>query len=411
LPLLFIPIRTDSPIRRGPSVNRLLIALNVAAFVFTDLGRDWLGPALGEILKTRLMLDPRNLEPIQFFTYQFLHGDFIHLLGNMVFLWVFGNSVNSKMGNLAYLLFYLAGGVFAGVGFSIGGDSPCMGASGAVAAVTTAYLVLFPMSEITTFYWIFFYVGLMRISAVTLIVVKIILWDNIIAPRLASADGLVQVAYSAHIAGYLFGFVICSLMLLVRALPRDQFDAIAMIKRFYQRRQFRSAMADPNVRARAILGRVATPISPITGRPIEPEEIPQDSEIVRIRSEIAELLANREYDRAAEQYMALIARDPKQVLPRAGMLYVANQLMTLERYAEAAGAYEKFLASYPTDNEAQQVKLILGILYAKYLQKPENARPYLVDCLARLTNPIQIQQANQWLDVVTSSVHRGPAPA
>src|SRR5690606_30503901 len=97
-------------------------------------------------------LNPRAPELHQFLSYQFLHASWLHLLGNMLFLYVFGNSVEDRLGRAAYLLFYLAGGVMAGVGHAWLEAAPVLGASGAVAGVTGAFLALFPLSNITVVY-------------------------------------------------------------------------------------------------------------------------------------------------------------------------------------------------------------------------------------------------------------------
>ena len=123
----------------------------------------------------------RSADPAiyQFITYQFRHGDVWHLLGNMLFLWVFGNSVNSKMGDWAYVVFYLAGGVFAAWGYAML-ESPgftLVGASGSIAAITTAYLVLYPRSRVTVLLW-FFLIHFFELPAMIIIGVKIVLWDK-----------------------------------------------------------------------------------------------------------------------------------------------------------------------------------------------------------------------------------------
>lgn len=391
-------------------MNYALIAANVLVYIVLDVFARPLSRAIGEGAKDQLLLDPESLSLYQFFSYQFLHGDFWHLFGNMLFLWVFGNSVNGKMGQVAYLFFYLACGVFAGIGVVATSDNPCLGASGSIAGITTAFLVLFPRSGVTVFYWLWLYVGTIQVQAMLLILVKIILWDNILSPNIEQGPGAESVAYAAHIAGYIFGFAWCSLMLLVRALPRDQYDIVALVKRYHQRQQFRTMMADPNQRARATFGRVARPITAITGAP-DDEPVVVD-EITAHRADIGDLISDGNFAAAAERYESLIAKDPNQVLPRRHMLAIANHLMTVGQYAQAAAAYEKFLKQFPTDLEAQQIRLVLGILYAKYLQQYEPAQRHLRDSLSGLTQPDLVQQASHWLDTVTAALAgRGPSPA
>src|SRR4051794_12722356 len=153
---MFLPIRTDSPLRTTPYMNWALIALNVTMFVVQSQVasvNNW-------------ALSARSPQLYQFFTYQFLHGGIMHIAGNMLFLYIFGNNVNDKMGPLGYLAFYLAGGVLAGVFFVLwpGKGGSVAGASGSIAAVTCAYLVLFPRANITIVYF-FFLIGQVEIAS------------------------------------------------------------------------------------------------------------------------------------------------------------------------------------------------------------------------------------------------------
>ncbi|MCH9058338.1 MAG: rhomboid family intramembrane serine protease, partial [Planctomycetes bacterium] len=205
---MLIPIRTKTDLRLTPYANYAVIGINVCVFFVFHfvLARS----SVGKSLLAELSFQSGRPSLYQFVSYQFLHADTWHLLGNMLFLWVFGNSVNAKMGHLPYLLFYLAGGIFAGTGYAfIGsldevGGGYLVGASGSIAAVTTAYLVLFPRSHIT-FIYIFFFIGKIDLPSMLIIVFKIVLWDNIIAPNWGGAG---NVAYSAHLCVYTFGFCV-----------------------------------------------------------------------------------------------------------------------------------------------------------------------------------------------------------
>jgi len=411
--LLLLPIRTDTPVRRRPYVNYALIGLNALIFVVTNvIGRSqFVSEGWGDALKNDYGLFAAKPEFYQFITYQFLHGDIFHLLGNMLFLWVFGNAVNAKMGNAVYLIFYIAGGIFAGVGFASFNSGFVIGASGAIAAVTTAFLALHPRSQVTLFYWLWLFIGTWSVQALFVIGFKIILYDNILMPSLSGGGG---VAYSAHLTGYVFGLVVSLGLLLIRALPRDQYDILALWKRAHQRAQMRSTMADPNARARAVYGRVARPVS-IDGGSSVPvaAAVPAEliDEVTHLRLEITERLARNDYAGAAERYEALVARHADQCLPRKQMLHVANQLMAVRRYPQAAAAYEKYVQHYPTSIDSEQIRLLLGIIYARYLQQYEPARRHLEQSVDRLTNDQQRQQANEWLEVVRNALGPGPSTA
>lgn len=90
---------------------------------------------------------------------------------------------------------------------------------------------------------------------------------------------------------------------------------------------------------------------------------------------------------------------------------VASQLMAMQRYAQAAAAYEKYLTHYPTAGDAQQTRLMLGIIYARYLQQFEPAQRHLEQSLGALTNDQQRRQASEWLDMVRNALRAGPSTA
>ena len=167
---MILPIRTSIRPRRTPYANYALIAVNVFIFLVTFWPhRD---PFTGsvEILRPwvqQFQLITNQPHLWQFLSYAFLQAGFLHLIGNMFFLYLFGNNINDKLGHIGYLCFYVAGAAFSGAGHTVlhlSSDIPTLGASGAVAAVTGAYLVLFPQTLITVLYWLFF-IGTVEVPA------------------------------------------------------------------------------------------------------------------------------------------------------------------------------------------------------------------------------------------------------
>lgn len=404
-----IPISTDTPIRRTPWVNYGIIALNVLIFVVTggvvksdDPNNPW------HKLVEWAVLDGYNPELHQFFTYQFLHADWGHIVGNMLFLWIFGNPVNAKMGHGPYVFFYLAGGIFAAVGYGYYTDSSMVGASGAIAAVTTAYLALFPRSHITILYW-YFIIGTFELPSIIMIVFKMIVWDNILAPSMFS-NPMTKVAFGAHLAGYAFGFAAAAGMLALRFLPRDQFDIVALWRRRLQRHYAATVTGDPNAEAQLRYGRVARPVM-VDGVTIRPLPNPADDQITDMRVRIAEALSQNNRDAAAELYEQLLEIDTRQVLGRQQQLDVANQLCALNKLPQAAAAYEKFLSYFPSSAEAVEVKLLLGIIYARDLQQYEVAEGHLRQVLEKLADERRRSQAQHWLDESLRAMGRTDAGA
>ena len=139
-------------------------------------------------------------------TSMFLHGSWLHIAGNMVFLWAFGPVMEDAMGKMRYLVFYLVGGVvamMAQVAASPGSTVPCLGASGAIAAVMGAFIVMYPRDRIRTFVWILIFIRVTYIPAIWLIGVWFVI-------QVLDAGSVAQVqtggvAYLAHVGGFAFG--------------------------------------------------------------------------------------------------------------------------------------------------------------------------------------------------------------
>lgn len=400
---MLLPIGTSITSRKTPYANYFLIIVNVLIFALTmhivydprsnvrylDL-RPW---------AENFMLWPQRPQIWQFVTYSFLHSGhewyILHLLGNMYFLYLFGNNVNEKLGHIGYICFYLAGAVFSGLGHSLLHTNPVLGASGAVAAVTGAYLVLFPNTLINVFYW-FFFIGTAEFKALYLIAFKMIIYDNIIQPKLSHS----AVAYDAHLAGYAFGICTCLILLSTKLIEGDHYDLWSMIKQWNRRRKFRDAVAGgynpfgPSQRVQ----RAPSQPPPPPGRvmPIE------SNEITSLRADIAEHLRRHDPATAAELYLKLLDEDAGQVLPRQHQLDVANQLMASGKWAPAASAYEKFLSLYSTHEHAVQVHLMLGLLYGRYLHEAAQARGHLKIALEGLSDPNQVKMCKDELERLES---------
>src|SRR5665213_72750 len=382
---MLIPIRTDSPLRRTPYMNWGIIALNVVVFLFT---------ISHPLASDAYALGVRQPKLYQFFTYQFLHAGWMHIIGNMLFLYLFGNNINDRLGNLGYMFFYLAGGVFSGASFVMTAsvDTSLVGASGAISAVTGAYLVLLPRSNVTIFYF-WFLIGVTEIASLWFIL-GFFAYDIFLAAS-ANSD---PVAHMAHIGGSIFGIVICGGLLLLKLLPRDPFDVIAMIQRWNRRRQYRDMVAggyNPFDYSR--------PGPPGRHAPPPPPDA-RTARILDIRAAISESLAAHDLDKATRLYGELKTLDPQHVLARQQQLDVANHLAAQQSHAQAAEAYEVFLKQYPKYEQIQQVELMLGLIYSRYLNQPDRARACLQLAMGKFHTGREMEMAREEL------IHLGAAP-
>ena len=199
------PIRDHNPSTRTPFVTYALIAANVA--VFLSYWPLFANPAALEAFFSRWALVPAQLDPIGFLTSMFLHGGLLHLGGNMLFLWIFGDNLEEEMGHLGYLLFYLAGGVAAGLAQVISeplSQVPMVGASGAIAAVMGGYLLMFPRARVDVLVILVIIFRIIPVPAWLMLG----LWFGLqVFSGTAAAAGVGGVAYWAHAGGFAAGLL------------------------------------------------------------------------------------------------------------------------------------------------------------------------------------------------------------
>jgi membrane associated rhomboid family serine protease len=215
-----IPLKDLTPRRSFPVITLLLIIANVIVFFYQIS----LPPQTGDLLVKTYGLVPVRIQYalagthhmtfarafIPLFTCMFLHGGWLHIIGNMWFLWIFGGNVEDRFGSFPYLLFYLVCGLGSGISqvvFSWGSAVPSIGASGAISGVLGAYVVFFPGSRILTLVTLLIIWFMARIPAV----VFIGLWFIVQLLSGVSTLGAINrggVAFWAHVGGFVLGVII-----------------------------------------------------------------------------------------------------------------------------------------------------------------------------------------------------------
>jgi len=211
-----IPLRDDNPRRTVPVVTYVLIALNVLAFLW-ELS---LGPRLEPALFELAFIPARYWVPghwgFDLFTIvasMFLHGGLMHIGSNMLYLWIFGDNVEDRLGHGRYLLFYLLCGVAATLAhamFSPGSRVPAIGASGAIAGVLGAYLILWPHARVLTLIPIIFFITVRELPAVIILGLWFVLqfFSGVGSLGVRDAQDMGGVAYFAHIGGFVAGILL-----------------------------------------------------------------------------------------------------------------------------------------------------------------------------------------------------------
>jgi membrane associated rhomboid family serine protease len=215
-----IPLRDANRSERFPVVNIGIIVVTVLAFIVELLQ----GQGLHEFIYLYGLVPARYAEPqiaahfttgqqiFPFLTSLFLHGGFLHLVGNMWFLYIFGDNVEGRLGHLRYLVFYVFCGLAAGgshLALNWHSNVPTIGASGAIAGVMGAYLILYPRAKILTLLPIFFFFSFIEVPAFIFLGIWF-LFQFLIAAGSAGQPG--GIAWAAHIGGFLFGVIFLKLL-------------------------------------------------------------------------------------------------------------------------------------------------------------------------------------------------------
>ena len=224
-----LPLKDDNPSRSTPIVTYALVAINVVIFLYEQFGLSS-DAALNRFFD-QYAFDftafrdsfthggPTLATVAPLFTHMFLHANWLHVGGNMLYLWIFGNNVEDRLGSLRFILFYFASGIAAAVGQGLVSPEPMIGASGAIAGVLGAYLFMFPGARVSTLIFLGVFITVLQLPA--LLVIGFWIVTQLVAGlgelRMAGGHPAGGVAYFAHIFGFVAGI---PLLLLLRAGTR-----------------------------------------------------------------------------------------------------------------------------------------------------------------------------------------------
>jgi membrane associated rhomboid family serine protease len=220
-----IPFRDNIPSRTTPFITVFLILANIAAFLFeSSLGPRTLdafiltfGVIPARVLSWPALGEPLTAVALTFITSMFLHGGWMHLIGNMWYLWIFGDNIEDRLGHFRFLLFYLLCGIGAGIVHTILNANsviPSVGASGAIAGVLGAYMVSFPHAKVLTILPILFFIQIIEIPALIVLGFWFLMqfFYGTASLAVATASNTGGVAWWAHVGGFLIGLILIGMM-------------------------------------------------------------------------------------------------------------------------------------------------------------------------------------------------------
>lgn len=223
-----IPLRDNIPSSTIPFINYAIIAVNTAVFIIELTAGDKLNLLITNYAfypnELTLLLEGgrENFSPAKkVFTSMFMHGGFVHFIGNMLYLYIFGDNVEDRLGHLKYLVFYLFCGLSAVLMhyyFNPGSSVPTLGASGAIAGVMGAYFVFYPNAKVLTLVPIFIFIQFIEIPAFFFLVIWFLM--QFVYASLSQAGEFESVAWWAHVGGFAAGFFIAFLWVLNKKLKR-----------------------------------------------------------------------------------------------------------------------------------------------------------------------------------------------
>ena len=224
-----IPLRDDNPIRSRPVVTVALIALCTLVFLWqlslSANGQQQAAYVFGLI--PAVLFGNARLEGgwlpagATILTSMFLHGGWLHLIGNMLYLWIFGDNIEDRLGRGRFVVFYLVCGAVAALGQGVAdprSEVPMIGASGAISGVLGAYLVLYPRAKVLVLLPLLFFVTAVRVPA--LVVLGIWFAAQLLSSLAAAPGAGGGVAFAAHVGGFVAGVVLIRLFLRDRRRPR-----------------------------------------------------------------------------------------------------------------------------------------------------------------------------------------------
>ncbi len=380
---MLVPYGVDNPMGRLPWMNWGLIAANVAVFAY-DVSYGINEQVYGTL--------PARLEVYQPLTSAFLHANLIHLFGNMIFLWTFGNNVNDRLGHWRYLGAYLAFAYLSALAYALlatgdAADVPCIGASGAIYGVVGTYLTFYPIHDVKVWCFLVFVMKTFRCSAYWIIGFYVA-WD--LYDAVAGTHG--PVAVVAHLAGFAAGVALGLLLLSRDWVDRDEDDLLSLLRGTRGR-----SLAEQFPRKPAV--------QPAAASEADAQRLAAAG---RMRAALEAQVAAGDLAGAGELYQAFLAAFPGEPLGEAPHIALANWLLRAGRQAEAAAAFHHFARTHPRHAQAAHALYSAGTLYGQSLGQAARGQALLKEAATRLRDPDKARRAREAAQALEAQASLGP---
>jgi membrane associated rhomboid family serine protease len=384
---MFLPIGDVPNPKSTPYVNWLLIGINIAVFVVITLPLsaarpDLNDPALLEYLGSlgarggwtpqmvyqqisaydlfvfKYAFRPAEFSPVSMFSAMFLHGGWMHLAGNMLFLWIYGDNVEHRLGHVNYLIFYLAAGLVATLFFALfvpNSQTPMLGASGAISGVLGCYFVWFPRNRVKVFVFLFplLMTTLLIPSRIVLGVFLVI--DNLLPFLVSSPEGG-GVAYGAHIGGFFAGLGV--------AVALDRLPRLLHFKG----------------------------TTPRPGR--------KRAQLVDAVTDIVRSIDRGELAHAAARYGELDSRSKRGQLSTNNFLAIADFLLEQGSVDEALSVFRRLIAERPGDRGLDRAYLGAGRALLRKPRCETSAWHYFVAAVDLAQTPQVAEEARHYMSLI-----------
>jgi len=365
--MIVLPFRAKNVPERRPYVTMTLILINVIVFAFTVDGT----LHVREDALDALAVSHSHLTLFRLLTAMFLHGSLMHILGNMWFLWLFGSTVEGRMGSWRYLGMYIFAGLVGSLLHDIvvglhNPDQPTLGASGAIMGVAGAYLYVFPYATIRLFWWIGFRPGITEWHA-RWVVLYFIGLDVLNGVLLQSADG---VAHLAHIGGFAAGIIACGVLQVKR--DSEDFSAAQAVRADVKDPDLLSAI-DLEVLLQYPTDNMRLVLAYCNKVLLLPGVMGEQKCLGVLRQYLRPLLEGGDPHRLAAIVLRLDT-DSVRTLPTVALLRLGSILEQAGNYDYAVRIYRRLVEVNARSADAEVALHRTGRLYDQVFRDPANAR-------------------------------------